>query len=469
MVADQERYDLLVLGAGAAGFAAAIRAAELGASVALVESGVAGGTCVNTGCVPSKAMLAPAELLFRAGHHPFAGIATQAEGVDLPALGAARAELVEQLRRERYLEVAETRGFGILRGRARFEDDSTIAIDGRRLTASAYVVATGASPSIPPIEGLAEAGCLTTTTALELTELPEELVVVGTGPSGLEMGQLFLHLGSRVTFIETQPWILPAEEPETSAALQGVLEDSGATVLTSAQVTRVARDGARRMLTVVHAGGERTIAAGAVLVATGRRPNTEDIDPARAGIAVDAVGALRVDAALRTTNPRVWAAGDVTGHPQLVYLAAREGALAASNALLRRTDTLDLRALPRVVFTSPAAAAAGLTAAQAEEQGIRCDSRVLPMSAVARPLVDRDARGFVKIVAEAGTGRVLGASVVAAGAGEVIQAAVYAIQFGLTTAQLAETWAPYLTVAEALRLTAQTFTRDVGTLSCCAA
>jgi mercuric reductase len=469
MVSDRGEYDLLVLGSGAAGFAAAIRAAELGASVALVESGVAGGTCVNTGCVPSKAMLAPADLLFRAGHHPFAGITTRPEGVDLPALAAARTELVERLRREKYLEVAETHGFGVLRGRARFEDASTISVEGRRLTAGAYIVATGASPVMPPIEGLAGAAPLTTTTALELTELPAELVVVGSGPSGLEIGQLFVQLGSRVTLLEAEPRIAPAEEPETSAALQGVLDDAGARVMTGVAVTRVSRDGARRVLTVERGGRERTIAADQVLVATGRRPNTEGIDPAHAGIAVDARGALWVDTALRTTNPRVWGAGDVTGHPQLVYLAAREGALAASNALLGRTDTLDLRALPRVVFTSPAAAAAGLTAAQAEERGIRGESRVLPMSAVARANVDRDTRGFVKIVAEAGTGRVLGASVVAAGAGEVIQAAVYAIQFGLTTTQLAETWAPYLTVAEGLRLAAQTFTRDVGALSCCAA
>ncbi|HEX6493657.1 MAG TPA: mercury(II) reductase [Candidatus Dormibacteraeota bacterium] len=469
MVTELGEYDLVVLGSGAAGFAAAIRATELGASVALVEPGTVGGTCVNTGCVPSKALLAPADLLFRAGHHPFAGIATRAEGVDPVALGAARADLVERLRCERYLEVAETHAFGVLRGRARFEDESTIAVDGRRVTAGAYVVATGASPVIPPIDGLAEAEPLTTTSALELTELPAELVVVGTGPSGLEMGQYFLHLGSRVTFLECEPRIAPAEEPETSEALQRVLEESGATVMTGVTVTRVARDGGRRVLTVRRDGADRGVAAGAVLVATGRRPNTADIDPARAGIDVDARGALRVDGALRTTNPRVWAAGDVTGHPQLVYLAAREGSLAASNALLGSTDTLDLRALPRVIFTSPAAAAAGLTAAQAEERGIPCESRVLSLSAVPRAIVNRDARGFVKIVAESGTGRVLGASVVAEGAGEVIQAAVYAIQFGVTTAQLAETWAPYLTVAEGLRLAAQTFTRDIGALSCCAA
>jgi mercuric reductase len=466
---EERRHDLVVLGAGAAGFAAAIRATELGASVALVERGAIGGTCVNTGCIPSKAMLAPAAMLFRAGHHPFAGIATRAEGVDLAALGAARAELVERMRRERYLEIAQSYGFEVLRGRARFVDATTLDCDGLPLTASAYVVATGAAPWTPPIDGLAAAAPLTTTSALGLSTVPAGVIVVGAGPSGLEWGQLLLQLGSRVTFVESAPRIAPAEEAETSDTLQQVLEDAGASVLTGAVITGVSRDGGRRVVTLEHGGRELVIAADEVLVATGRRPSIEGLGLAEAGVAVDARGAVRVDGALRTTNPRVWAAGDITGHPQLVYLAAREGALAAANALLGRTDTVDLRALPRVVFTTPAAAAAGLTAAQAAERGIVCESRVLPLSAVPRSIVDRDTRGFVKIVAETGSGRVVGVSVVADGAGEVLQAAVYAIQLGATVEQLAATWAPYLTVAEGLRLAAQAFTRDVATLSCCSA
>ncbi len=206
-----------------------------------------------------------------------------------------------------------------------------------------------------------------------------------------------------------------------------------------------------------------------ILVATGRRPNTDGLGLERAGIETTERAAVRVDEFLRTTNPRVWAAGDVTGHPQFVYLAAREGNTAVRNALEDAKLKLDLRSLPRVIFTSPTFAAAGLTDEQANAQGIECECRVLPMSAVPRALVNRDTRGFVKIVAERATGRIVGASVVAAGAGDVIQAAVYAIQFGLTTDQIANTWAPYLTFAEGFKLTAQTFTRDVSKLSCCAA
>jgi mercuric reductase len=413
-------------------------------------------------------MLAPADLFFRAGHHPFVGIATRAEGVDLPAMVGAKTALVEQLRTVKYLDLAESYGITVCPGRAEFIDAQTITCDGRRFTAGAYLVATGASPSIPPIEGLREAGYLTSTTALELTELPAELVVIGANAVGLEMGQLFLHLGSRVTFLEALPRITPTEEPETSAALRAVFEDAGATVATGVRITRVAREGRRRRVTFEHEGVERTLEADHILVATGRRPNSADLGLERTGVEVTELGAVKVDDGLRTTNPRVWAAGDVTGHAQFVYVAAQEGAMAVRNALLGHLETVDFRALPRVIFTSPTFAAAGLTEEQAAQQGTACESRLLSMSAVPRALVNRDPRGFVKIVAEATTGRLVGASVVADGAGDVIQGAVYAIQFGLTTEQLASTWAPYLTVAEALKLAAQTFTRDVSKLSCCA-
>jgi len=462
-------YDLIVLGSGSAAFAAAITATEAGARVALMEANTVGGTCVNVGCVPSKAMLAPADLFHRAGHHPFRGLTTRATSVDLPALVDSKDELVEELRREKYLDLADSYGFTVCRGRAEFVDGETIECDGRRLRAPTFIVATGASPSVPPIEGLRDAGYLTSTTALELRELPRELIVIGANAIGLEMGQLFLHLGSKVTILEAMPRITPTEEPETSEALQAVFEEAGATVLPGVRITRVRREGDRRLVTFTHDGTERTVSGDHVLVATGRRPNTDDLCLDRAGIEVTERGAVSVDDGLRTSNPRIFAAGDVTGHPQFVYVAAHEGAMAVRNALKGHNETLDFSALPRVIFTSPTFAGAGLTDEQAAQEGIDCTCRVLPMSAVPRALANRDTRGFVKIVAETATGRVLGVSVVADGAGDVIQAAVYAIQFGLTTDQLANTWAPYLTFAEGLKLAAQTFTRDVSKLSCCAA
>jgi len=462
-------YDLIVIGSGSAAFAAAIRATEAGSRVALMESNVVGGTCVNVGCVPSKAMLAPADLYFRAGHHPFAGIQTSARSIDLGAMVDSKAELVDQLRAEKYLDLAKEYGFTICEGRAEFVDAETIECAGEKLRARAYLIATGASPTVPPIEGLKEAGYLTSTTALELREPPRELAVIGANAIGLEMGQLFMRLGSKVTFLEAMPRITPLEEPEVSETMQSILQEEGATVLTSVKIRSVHRDGNRRRLSFDHRGGRREISVDEVLVATGRRPNTADMGLEKAGIELTERGAVKVDEHLRTTNPRVWAAGDVTGHPQFVYVAAYEGNLAARNALEGEDRKVDFTSLPRVIFTGPTVAAAGLTDEQANAQGIECECRVLPLSAAPRALVNRDTRGFVKIVAERKTGRIVGATAVADGAGDVIQAAVYAIQFGLTTDQVASTWSPYLTFAEAFKLAAQTFTRDVSKLSCCAA
>jgi len=462
-------YDLVVLGSGSAAFAAAITATDAGARVALMEANTVGGTCVNVGCIPSKAMLAAADTFYRAGHDPFPGISTAATAVDLSALVQAKDTLVDGLRKEKYLDLADAYGFTVCRGHAEFTGARTLQCAGDRLTASAYVIATGASPAVPPIAGLDGAGYLTSTTALELEDLPEELIVIGANAIGLEMGQLFLQLGTRVTFVEVAPRITPAEEPETAETVQRVLEEAGAVFHTGATVTRVTREGTRRTVSFRVNGTEATVAADHVLVATGRRPNTADLGLERAGIGLTEGGAVEVDGGLRTSNARVFAAGDVTGHPQFVYVAAYEGSMAVRNAIMGHNETVDFRALPRVIFTSPMFAAAGLTDEQAAAQGIECQCRVLPLSAVPRALVNRDTRGFVKIVAEAATGRIVGASTVADGAGDVIQAAIYAIQFGLTTEQVANTWAPYLTFAEAFKLAAQTFTRDVSKLSCCAA
>ena len=461
-------YDLVVIGSGSAAFSAAIHASESGHKVALVESNVVGGTCVNVGCVPSKAMLAPADLFHRAAHHPFSGIDTAASGFDLAKMVDSKAALVDQLRQEKYLDLAASYAFPILRGRAEFSDAETLEVGGEAIRANRYIIATGASPSIPPIPGLAESGYLTSATALELREAPKHLIVLGGGPVALEMGQLFLHLGSQVTFI-TRGEIAPREEPETSHVLRSVLEGEGAAIHTGAQVMKVSSRGLERTVLFQAGGSQLKVSADRILVATGRQPNTAGLGLDRAGIETTERGAVRVDEFLRTTNPRVWAAGDVTGHPQFVYLAAREGSTATLNALEDAGLKVDLRALPRVIFTSPTFAAAGLTDQQANQQGIECECRVLPMTAVPRALVNRDTRGFVKIVADRTTSRIVGASVVADGAGDVIQAAIYAIQFGLTTDQVANTWAPYLTFAEAFKLAAQTFTRDVNKLSCCAA
>ena len=464
-----EGYDLLIVGSGSAAFAAGIRARDLGASVALCESGTIGGTCVNVGCVPSKAMLAAADLYHRAGHSPFSGVATSSGSLDLAALVGAKDELVSQMRAEKYEELAEEYGFKVLRGRGRFTGATSFECDGHEVEADQYVVATGASASIPPIPGLNDAGYLTSTTALELKDVPASIVVIGANAIGLEMGQLFLHLGSRVTFLEALPRIAPFEEPEISGSLEKVLRDEGAEVFAGVNVTRVERAGDLRTVVFERDGREERLQAEHVLVATGRRPNTADLGLDVADVELTERASVQVDAFMGTTNPRIWAAGDVTGSPQFVYVAAAQGSIVADNAIGKVGRSFDATALPRVTFTTPQIASVGMTADEATAAGLVVDSRTLELGAVPRAIVNRDTRGLIKLVAEEGTGLVLGIHVVAEGAGEVILAGIYAVKQRMTVSDLAETWAPYLTMAEGLKLAAQTFTRDVSKLSCCAA
>jgi mercuric reductase len=466
--ADGSEYDLLILGSGSAAFAAAITASELGARVAMVERDTVGGTCVNVGCVPSKALLRAAEHHHRAGHSPFAGVPTAAGAVDFRAMVAEKDDLVATMRHDRYEDLVDVYGFDLIEGEARFTGPDTVEVDGRRVRAGAFIVATGAGPWAPPIDGLADVGYLTSTTALEMTEVPDDLIVLGANAIGLELGQLFLHLGSRVTFVEALDRIAPFEEPEVSAVLHDHLETLGARILTSATATKAGRSGRRRWLELRTDGLAERIEATQVLVATGRRANTAGLGLESAGVDTDEGGHVVVDDRMATSNPRVFAAGDVTALPQFVYVAARSGRIAAEHALRGVTRRIDLATMPRVTFTSPPIASVGLTEAEAAEAGHRVVTSVLPLEVVPRALVDHATTGLIKLVAEEATGRLLGAHIVAEGAGDVIQAAIMALEYRATIDDVADTFHPYLTMAEGLKLAAQGFSKDVKHLSCCA-
>lgn len=469
-----KRYDLAVIGSGGGAFAAAIAAKRLDLDVVMVERGTVGGTCVNVGCVPSKALLAAAESRHQATEHRFDGVSTEAGPTAFGRLIAAKRELVEQMRADKYVDLAAEYGWEIVAGTAHFVDGPAVevSLDGggsRRIEASQYLIATGASPWAPPVDGLEDAGYLTSTTAMELDELPESLLVVGGNYVGLEQAQMFAHLGTRVTVVETLERLAPGEEPEVDQTLQEVFADEGITVLTGATLTKVERSGSEVLATVSLDTGTKTLTSSALLIATGRRPNTGDLNLEAVGVRTGSRGEVVVDEHLRTSNDRIWAAGDVTGHPQFVYVAAAHGALVVENAFTAKSRTLDYAFLPRVTFTNPNVAAVGMTDAQAEEAGIECECRVLPLEHVPRAIVNRDLRGFAKIVAERETGRVVGVTLVAQNAGDAILSAVYAIRAGMTVDDIANSWAPYLTMAESIKLTAQTFSRDVAKLSCCAA
>jgi mercuric reductase len=457
-------YDLAIVGSGGGAFSAAIAARRRDLRVVMIERGTAGGTCVNVGCIPSKALLAAAETRHRARQKRFPGITTDAGPVDFDALIDGKRAIVEAVRQEKYLDLVGEYGFELVDGNARFVPGPALEVNGAVVEAAHYLVATGAEPHVPNIPGLADSGYLTSTTAMELDRLPESMLVIGGGYVAMEQAQLFAHLGTRVTVI-VRSRLARREEPEIAAGIRYAFAADGIMVVEGAVPTEVRHDDHR---VVVHAG-DREFEAEELLVATGRRPRTDGLGLEAVGVELGARGEVLAQADLSTTNPRIWAAGDVTGHPQFVYVAAKHGALAVENAFDRAAREIDYAALPRITFTNPAIASAGLTETEAEELGIECECRVLELDSVPRPIVSRSTGGVAKLVAEHGTGRLIGAHLLNDGAGDAILAAVYAIEAGLTVDDLAASWNPYLTIGEAIHLAAQAFTRDVSKLSCCAA
>ena len=455
--------DLAVIGSGGAAMAAGIHARKHGASVVLVDRGPIGGTCLNIGCVPSKTLLAAAGTRHKARTNPFPGAITAAPGeVDLAALVRQKDELVETMRGAKYVDVAAAHGFEILSGEARFNAPDTLLVDGQPLIAGAYVVATGAQPAFPSLPGLDTVEPLTSTTAMDLAELPRSLVVIGGGYVGMEQAQLFAHLGSEVAVIGR---LAPFAEPELRDVMRQAFLDDGITLIEE-HAQRVEADGAA---VVVRASSGTTVRADRMLVATGRVTRSESLGLPAAGIEVDGRGFIAVDQTQRTSNPRIFAAGDVTGAPQFVYVAAATGRVAALNALgvVQPPAQVDYTGLPSVVFTSPQLASVGLTEAEALGAGHRCACRTISLPDVPRALANQDTRGAIKMVADADTALVLGIHAAADAAGEMMLAATYAIRAGMTVDDIANTWAPYLTMAESIRIAAGLFRNPLPT-SCCA-
>lgn len=468
-----DAYELLIIGTGGAGTSAAIRASELGVHAAIVEGGeVVGGTCVNVGCIPSKYLI-EAAAHYHAARTAFPGIRPCEPDLAWAEVLRRKREIVEGLRQEKYLDVlASYEGITLLRGRAELLGGGRVRVGDAEVRARGVIVATGTRPAMPPIPGLSETGALDSTTAMELEALPESMIVIGAGAVGLELGQAFARFGVRVIVLDVAERILPQEDPEVSAELARALEAEGVEIHTGIRVTGVSREEGRYTIQVQEGSLSGSVQAEQLLVATGRAPNTEGLGLAAAGVETDAAGFIRVDEHMRTSNPGIFAAGDVTGGPGYVYVAALGGGIAAQAALSEATGEapipVDLSAVPRVTFTDPQVAAVGLSEEQARAAGYDARATTFPISALPRGVVAHRTGGLVKLVAEEGTDRLLGAHLIAPNAGDVIGEAVLAVRFGLTTRDLISTLHAYLTWGEGIKLAAQTFTRDVAKLSCCA-
>lgn len=461
---------LVIVGGGSAAFAAALKASDLGAQVTLINDGLPiGGTCVNVGCVPSKTLIRAAESVHRAGHHNFAGIEGTGLVKDFSAVARQKTELVSELRQAKYLDVISGReDVRIVEGRARFVSPLAVEVGGEVVKGSHYLVATGTKPFIPSIDGLDSVGCLTNESAFELEELPKSIIVLGGRYIALEIAQMFSRFGSEVTVLQRSERILPTETEDLTSDLTGYLEEEGLRVVTGCDLKRVERQGDEVVVRAIVDGLEQEFRAQHVLAATGRSPNTPGIGLEEAGVKLDALGFVTVDESLRTSEPSVFAAGDVIGDPSFVYTAAYEGGLAASNALRNELIERDYTALPWVIFTDPQVAGVGLDEREAREQGIDFEVSVLPLSHVPRSIAARDTRGFVKLIRDRSTDQLVGARVLAPEGAELLMELSLAIRHRISVSELASSFHPYLTLSESVKLAAISFGKDVASLSCCA-
>ncbi len=460
---------VVIIGTGSGAFAAATKAVEGGATVTLIErAGVIGGTCVNVGCVPSKIMIRSAQLAQHQRHNPFDGLADSEPAIDRKALLAQQSARVDELRGAKYESIlAGNDSINLVQGDASFKNANTLLVtrpDGseQRLSADRILIATGSAAFIPPLAGLADVPFWTSTEALFADSIPAHLVIIGSSVVAVEIAQAYRRLGAQVTML-VRTRLLSQEDPMLGAGLNAAFEAEGIRVLPGTSVSQVSHEKGVFSMAI---DGEK-LSADALLVACGRPPNTRGLNLAAAGVKTNSSGAIVVDDHMRTSAPNIYAAGDCTAQPQFVYVAAAAGTRAAIN-MTGGDAALDLATMPAVIFTDPQVATVGLSEDAARAAGISAESRTLDLENVPRALANFEMNGFVKLVADRETNRLLGAQILAPAAGEMIQTAALAIHNKMTVQDLADQLFPYLTMVEGLKLCAQTFFKDVKQLSCCA-
>ena len=448
-------YNLVVIGAGTAGLVSAAGAAGLGAKVALIEKHLMGGDCLNVGCVPSKALIRSARAAANARAASALGVSVSEVTVDFGAVMARMRELragiapIDGAPRFRDL------GVDVYLGAGRFVSRREIAVLGARLRFARAVIATGARAAVPPIAGLAEAGYLTNDDVFELTELPPRLVVIGGGPIGCELAQAFARFGSQVTLIEREPSILPRDEPDAAAVVARSLRSDGVDLRLGCNIERVSE---RRTVTVSDGTASDDIAADAILVAAGRRANVESLGLDIAGVEVTRHG-VRVDQRLRTSNRRIYAAGDVASPYQFTHAAEAMARLVLRNALFFGRGKVGDLIIPRVTFTDPEVASVGLSASDAAGRGVGIDTFEKSFDDVDRAIVDGLTDGCVRVHVRRGSDTSVGATIVGLHAGELIAEITLAMSSGLGLGRIGSSIHAYPTAALAVRQVADQYSR----------
>jgi len=415
------KYDAIVIGSGQAGNPLSQKLADYGWKMALIEKAHLGGTCINTGCTPTKTMVASAQVAYYARNASRWGVKTNGVTVDLPAIVARKNRIVESFRSGQQGRVDERPNLRLYRGQARFTGPHSLAVGGETLESERIFINTGTRPAIPGIEGLETAGYLTNATIMELNDVPDHLLVIGGGYIGLEFGQMFRRFGSRVTVIHHRDEILPREDPEVSGELRKILEAEGIHFALNTRTTRVQKTDGQVVLTIEGPKGASTLVGSHLLVATGRVPNTEDLSLKKAGVERDTRGYIKVNSRLETNVPGVWALGDVKGGPAFTHISYNDYQIVYANLIEGKNLSTDKRYVPYSVFTDPQLGGVGLTERAARAKGYKLKVGKIPMSRVARAIERNETGGLMKIIVDASNDRILGASILSSEGGELVQ------------------------------------------------
>jgi pyruvate/2-oxoglutarate dehydrogenase complex dihydrolipoamide dehydrogenase (E3) component len=414
------KYDAIIIGTGQAGSPLSFALADRGWRVAIVEKGNPGGTCVNTGCTPTKTMVHRAQVAHYARNAARWGVVAHGVKADLARIVVQKNQLL-QSRRDRQQKAIDRRPtLRLYRGLARFVGPRQIEVSDQVLESERIFINTGARPTIPPIPGLSSVNYLTNETIMDLTDLPEHLVVLGGGYIGLEFGQMLGRFGSRVTVIQSNRQIVPREDPEVAGELLKALEAEGMCFVLNARATQVEQKGKEVVLTIEQASGTSTVVGSHLLIATGRRPNTEDLALDKAGLETNADGTIRVNGRLETNVPGIWALGDVKGGPAFTHISYNDFQIVYANLIEGKELTTDKRIVPYCIFTDPQLGAVGMTEKEARAQGYKLKIGKVPMSIVARAFERDETAGLMKIIVDATNNRILGARILSSDGGETV-------------------------------------------------
>jgi mercuric reductase len=466
-------YDLIIIGGGSAAFSAAIKAESLGLNTLMVNAGLDfGGTCVNVGCVPSKNLIRAGEAAYHATHSNFSSIQPKGVDIDFKQIIQDKKQLVATLQQKKYLDVvSDFQHLTMIEGWAEFIDEKTILVNGEdKYAAIKFIIATGSTTNIPEIEGLNEIGYLTNISLFDLEEQPESITIMGAGYIGLEIAMAYNRLGTKVHIIEFTDRVLRSQTPDVSEELEKQMRREDIEILPNFRAVKFEKEGTDTIIHCKCPDGSFTkiVEPGKVVIATGTRANTFKLGLQNIGLQLTQKGHIIVNEKMETNLSNVYAAGDVINTPSFVYTAATEGNAAAENAFTGAGKTVEYSSLPWVVFTDPQVAGAGLDEVQAEAQGIPFEVSKLALEHVPRAIAANDTRGFIKLIRNSETDKLIGARIVAPEGGELIQQLSMAIKYGITANDLAESFYPYLTLGEGIKLAAITFGKDISKLSCCA-